>query len=119
MSSNCPNIAEDLHLATYPYDPGTPVVKPSATTAAGGETVNFDISMPGAPGTETGTFSFYTRLVNPKGEWVDAVPWSVQGKGGKAATHLRLAYNDMPVTWTLQVREITTGRSATATVQKK
>ncbi|NLO72879.1 MAG: hypothetical protein GX100_02065 [candidate division WS1 bacterium] len=106
-------------LATYPYDPGRPVIRPSATSAQSGETVNFQIAMSGVPGNEKGVFSFYTRLVNPRGEWVDVIPWSVQGQGGKAMTRVRFAYNDMPGDWTLQVREITTGRGATATVQKK
>lgn len=106
-------------LATYPWDPGQPIVKPSATSARSGETVEFTFSMSGVPAAEQGTFSYYTRLVNPAGQWVDVIPWSVQGPGGRAKTHVRFAHNDPAGTWTLQVREITTGRSTTVKIDKK
>jgi hypothetical protein len=104
-------------VAVYPYDPGRPVVTPSARQAAGAQTIEFALAMSGVPDGETGTFSFGTRLLNPKGEWVDVIPWSVQGRGGKAVVPVKFAYNDLPGTWTLDAREITTGRRATSTVE--
>jgi len=106
-------------VATYPYDPGRPVVEASKSAAKGGETIEFSIRMTGVPGPETGVFSFETRLIDPQGKWIDVIPWSVQGTGGRAQTHVRFAHNDPPGTWTLEVREITTGRETAVEVLKQ
>lgn len=106
-------------IAAYAFDPGAPVVTPSATGAKAGESVRFDLSMAGAPAGDETTFSYHTRLLNPKGEWVDVIPWSAQGAAGKAAVTWRVAANDPAGQWTLEVREITTGRTAKATIIKK
>ncbi len=106
-------------VAAYPYDPGKPEVRSSATTVIGGQTIEFAISMSGVPADESGIFSFSTRLVNPVGEWVDVIPWSAQGVGGKAVVPVKFAHNDMPGEWRLEVREVTTGRQASAVVGKK
>ena len=74
--------------------------------------------MSGVPATETGAFSYHTRLLAPAGRWVDVIPWSVQGVAGKATLRWRVAHNDPPGNWTLLVREITTGRSATIVISK-
>ncbi|MCY3021033.1 MAG: beta-galactosidase trimerization domain-containing protein [Planctomycetota bacterium] len=105
-------------MAAYPYDPGQPVVTADSPTAAGGQVVTFTIRMPGVPENEQGVFSFETRLLDPKGEWVDVIPWSAQGAGGKAAVRVRFAHNDAPGKWTLAVREVTTGRKGTCEVTR-
>jgi hypothetical protein len=106
-------------LAAYPYDPGTPQVTSSAKTVQGGQSVRFTVAMPGVPANEKGIYSFHTRLLNPNGDWVDVIPWSVQGRAGRAEVNVRFAHNDPEGEWTLRVREITTGRVGRATVKKK
>jgi hypothetical protein len=106
-------------IAAYAFDPGDPVVKSSAAGAKAGESVRFDLSMAGAPSGDETTFSYHTRLLNPKGEWVDVIPWSAQGAAGKASVVWRVAENDLKGQWTLEVREITTGRTAKATINKE
>ncbi|MBT7165396.1 MAG: hypothetical protein HN904_21630, partial [Victivallales bacterium] len=105
-------------LAVYPYDPGKPKVKVSGKRAKAGDTVRFAISMSGVPGSETGVFSYETRLMDPSGKRVDVIPWSVQGVGGKTATHVRFAHNDPDGIWQLRVREVTTGRETVAEIKK-
>jgi hypothetical protein len=102
--------------AVYPYEPGKPTVETRARTVARGSRVNFSIAMTGVPRGEDGIFSFDTRLYDPEGKWVDVIPWSVQGGGGRAETHVRFALNDPVGTWRLTVREITTGRVAACDV---
>lgn len=99
-------------FAVYPYDPGRPVVRADKTAVKGGDLVNVDLAMSGAPADETGTFSYHTQLFDPQGNWVDVTPWSVQGTGGRARMRIRFAYNDAPGTWKLVAREVTTGRAA-------
>lgn len=106
-------------LATYPYDPRTPRVTPAAKTVTGAENVRFDIILPGVPAEEEGIFSFHTRLLGPDDEWVDVIPWSVQGRAGRAEVNVRFAHNDPAGEWTLWVREITTGRVGRGRVVKK
>lgn len=105
-------------IAAYAFDPGDPVVKASTTSAKAGETVRFDLSMAGAPAGDETLFSYHTRLLNPKGEWVDVIPWSAQGTAGKASVAWRVAENDPEGEWTLEVKEITTGRTAKSTINK-
>ncbi|HEY3324755.1 MAG TPA: beta-galactosidase [Planctomycetota bacterium] len=104
-------------FAAYPYDPGQPTVQVDKPTVSGGQTATFNICMSGVPENETGTFSYETRLLNPKGEWIDCIPWSAQGAGGRVAIPVRFAYNDAAGKWTLSVREVTTGRKAEAIVE--
>ena len=99
-------------FAAYPYDPGQPAVQTEKATVSRGDNAAFTIRMAGVPKDEQGVFSFETRLLNPSGEWVDVIPWSVQSVGGTATVRFRAAYNDPPGQWTLSVREITTGRKA-------
>ena len=106
-------------IAAYAFDPGAPVVKPSAAGVKAGERVRFDLSMVGAPAGDETTFSYHTRLLNPKGEWVDVIPWSAQGAAGKASVVWRVAENDPAGQWTLEVREVTTGRTTKATINKE
>ena len=105
-------------LAAYAYDPGNPVVSVSQAQAKGGDTIEFKLGMSGVPADETGVFSYHTRLLNPAGEWIDVIPWSAQGLGGKAAVRLRIALNDPVGEWTLAVREVTTRREAKVTFKK-
>jgi len=72
--------------------------------------------MTGVPDDETGPFSYETVLTDPQGRRVDIMPWSVQGTGGNAVTHCRFAHNDPTGRWTLTVKEVTTGRKASASV---
>jgi hypothetical protein len=106
-------------IAAYAFDPGDPVVKSSTTGAKAGVSVRFDLSMAGAPAGDETIFSYHTRLLNPKGEWVDVIPWSAQGAAGKASVVWRVAENDPAGQWTLEVREITTGRTAKSTINKE
>ena len=106
-------------IAAYAFDPGDPVVKSSAAGAKAGESVRFDLSMAGSPAGDETIFSYHTRLLNPKGEWVDVIPWSAQGTAGKAAVVWRVAENDPAGQWTLEVREITTGRTTKSTINKE
>jgi len=103
-------------IAAYPYDPGQPVVAPSKPTAKPGETVEFRLTMAGVPAEEQGPFSYHVVLLDPSGREVEWLPWSVLGPGGRVALPIQFAYNDPPGTWTLRVREITTGRTAEGTV---
>lgn len=48
-------------------------------------------------------FSFQTRLLNPEGEWVDVIPWSVQGRSGEASVAWRAAENDPAGAWNLEI----------------
>lgn len=105
-------------LAAYAYDPGTPAVTVSKPQANGGDTLEFNLAMSGVPADETGVFSYHTRLLNPAGEWVDVLPWSAQGAGGKVTIRLRVALNDPAGEWTLDVREVTTGRKSKVTFKK-
>ena len=105
-------------VAVYPYDPGAPAITASRPRATGGETVEFTLRMTGVPPNETGPFSYQTRMLDPSGKWVDIIPWSVQGIRGNAVVRVRFAYSDPAGKWTLQVREVTTGRTATAVVEK-
>jgi hypothetical protein len=90
----------------------------AASCAMAGETVRFDLSMVGAPAGDETLFSYHTRLLNPKGEWVDVIPWSAQGTAGKASVAWRVAENDPEGEWTLEVKEVTTGRTAKSTINK-
>jgi len=104
-------------LAAYPYDPGAVTVAPSQAAAHGGDLVTLTLAMANVPEKETAPFAYETRLYDPKGTWVDVIPWSVVGTRGAAQVLLRFAHNDMPGTWSLQVREITTGQVAKAAIQ--
>ncbi len=99
-------------VAAYPYDPGVPQIDPLKSVSQAGEAIELAIHMSGVPDGETAVFSYETRLCDPDGNWVDAIPWSVQGVGGQARLRLRFAHNDKPGSWRLTVREITTGRAA-------
>lgn len=113
-----PFAADTAHFfAVYPYDPGKPAVTTAQPTIKAGAQVEFAIAMSGVPANETGTFSFHTRLVAPDGTWTDVIPWSVQGAGGRATVAWKSALNDPPGAWKLEVREITTGRSAVCAVR--
>ncbi len=105
-------------LAAYPYDPGKPVITVSQPQIKGGETIEFKLSMSGVPADEIGIFSYHTRLISPSGEWIDVIPWSAQGAGGKATIRLRVAMNDPSGAWTLEVKEVTTRREVKATFNK-
>ena len=111
-----PFAADTAHfIAAYDYDPGRPTV---AVGKPEGAIVTCAIAMSGVPAGETGTFSYHTRLLDPQGTWVDVIPWSVQGAGGKAELRIRFALNDAAGNWSLAVREVTTGRETTVKISR-
>lgn len=103
-------------VAVYPFDPGAPAVEAKPQRLKAGGTAEFALSMTGVPTGESAVFSYHTRLLSPQGAWLDIIPWSVQGEGGRATVRIRFAQNDPPGDYRLEVREVTTGRTAVGTV---
>ena len=50
---------------------------------------------------------------------MDVIPWSAQGVAGKATVRWRVAENDPAGVWTLEVREVTTGRARNIRIEVK
>ena len=97
-------------VAVYPYDPGQPTVDFPEAPPSRGEACGVSIGMSGVPPGRDVLFSYRLRLFSPGGEVSDTVPWSACGGPGTRIP-IRIAYNDPPGAWELQVSETTTGRT--------
>ena len=92
----------------------SPILEPTSVTVHQGETLNLRAQVPGA----TGLHALKVRLTTPAGEpatWFDRTV--ITASHGNTNINLKIAFNELPGTWKVELSDLYTGKSKVTDLQ--